>query len=51
MLNLKLTKYVGKYYSLNETLIVPTRAKATSKELVKVYLNEMNSLFVDVEQV
>lgn len=51
MLNLKLTEYVGEYYSLNETLVVPASAKATSKELVKVCLNEMNSLFVDVEQV
>jgi hypothetical protein len=51
MLNLKLTEYVGEYYSLNETLVVPASAKATSKEPVKVCLNEMNSLFVDVEQV
>jgi len=51
MLNLKLNEYIGEYYSLNETLVVPTSIEAKSKDPVKVCLNEMNSLFVNVEQV
>lgn len=51
MLNLKLVEYVGEYYSLNETLVVAPTAKSSNKEPMKVCLNEMNSIFVDVEQV
>lgn len=51
MLNLKLLEYVGEHYSINESLMVPPSAKSTKKEPVKVTLNEMNSLFCDVEQV
>ena len=51
MLNLKLSKHVEEYYSINETFMVPPSAKFAKKDLVKVTLNEMNSLFCDVEQV
>ena len=51
MLNLKLSQYVGEYYSINETLMVPPSVKSAKKEPVKVTLNEMNSLFCDIEQV
>lgn len=51
MLNLKLSEYVGKYYSIVSTLEVTPPPKSKSKDLVKVSLNEFNSIFVDVEQV
>jgi hypothetical protein len=51
MFNLKLSEYVGKYYSIVSTLEVTPPPKSKSKDLVKVSLNEFNSIFVDVEQV
>ena len=50
MLNLKLSEYVGKYYSIVSTMDVTPPPKSKSKDLVKVSLNEFNSIFVDVEQ-
>jgi hypothetical protein len=51
MLNLKLSEYVGKYYSIVSTVEVTPPPKSKSKDLVKVSLNEFNSIFVEVEQV
>jgi hypothetical protein len=51
MLNLKLSEYVGEYYSLTESLEIPPIRNSKDKESIKVSLNENNSIFVDVEQV
>jgi hypothetical protein len=51
-LNMKVSEYVGAYYSICDTFEGATRKQgAKNKEQVRVSLNESNNFFVDVEQV
>ena len=50
-LNSKLHEFVGEYYHIDDNLVIPPNSKSKKKKPQQIVLNEMNSIFVDVEAV